>query len=74
MSRAVTREDDRPNAVEYAAVALRGPQETVSHIARINVIAGDRIHRVIAVRYRTLAWTCACPRNIECCDGAVLSA
>jgi hypothetical protein len=74
MSLAVTREDDRPNAVEYAAVGLRGPQETVSHIARINVIAGDRIHRVIAARYRTLAWTCACPRNIERCDGAVLSA
>jgi hypothetical protein len=32
MSQAVTREDDRPNLVEYAAVGLRGPQETVTHI------------------------------------------
>ena len=33
VSRAVTREDDRPDAVQYAAVGLRGPQETVKHIA-----------------------------------------
>jgi hypothetical protein len=33
MRRAVTREDDRPNAVEHAAVGLLGPQEPVKHAA-----------------------------------------
>ena len=52
MSRAVTREDDRLNAVEYAAVDLRDPQEAVKHIARINVGSGDRAGTYIDSRDR----------------------
>src|SRR4051794_29722635 len=45
----------------------------MSHIARINVQPGDRIHRVIADRYRSLSGTCARAWNRERSDGAVPS-
>src|SRR5215469_629363 len=52
---------------------LRASQETVKHIARINVGSGDRIRRIVTKRDRALARTCAGARNIKCTDGALLS-
>jgi len=48
LRRAVTREDDRPNLVAYAAVGLRGSQETVPRVVRVNVESGDCVTRVVA--------------------------
>src|SRR6266480_1717185 len=53
--------------------ARRYAQETVIHIARVNIDSGDRIHRIVAKRDCALAGTCARARNIERDDGAVLS-
>jgi len=41
MSRAVTREDDRPNAVDYAGLGLRDPHEAVNPIVWVNVEPHD---------------------------------
>ena len=54
-------------------VGLRGPQETVKHIARIKVISGNRADGVVAKWSRALAGTCARARNIEGSDNAVKS-
>src|SRR5436309_2659921 len=51
---------------------LRVPQKAVSHIVRINVLSGNRVHRVIADRYRSLAGTYAGAWNIKHRDGTVL--
>ena len=50
---------------------LRGPQETVSHIARVNIVSGDRIGRIVGKRDGALEGACARARNIERGDGAV---
>src|SRR6478736_1708347 len=68
------REDERPNAVDYAPVGLWGPQETVKHIARIDVGSGDRAGRVDGRRGGALPGTCAGARGIERGDTAVRSA
>lgn len=44
------------------------------HIVGVNKGPGDRIHGIVAKRDSALLRTCACARNIECGDGAVLSA
>ena len=72
MRRAVTREDDRPNAVEYAAVGLLSPQETVPRIIRVNHVPGDPVTRIVTIRIGALAGTCASTRRVERCDVAVL--
>ena len=50
---------------------LRGPQKTVSHIARVNIVSGDRIDRIVGKRDGALEGTCARARNGERGDGAV---
>jgi hypothetical protein len=40
-------------------------QETVKHIARVNIVSGDRIDRIVAKRDNALARACARARNIE---------
>jgi len=57
----------------YLGIGLRGPQETVYHIARIKVISGDRADGVAAIWSRALAGTCACARRIESGDNTVKS-
>lgn len=52
---------------------LGASQETVNHIARVNIDSGDRVHRVVAKRDSALARACARTRNIERGDGALLS-
>src|SRR5262249_24754127 len=52
---------------------LRVPHETVSHIARVNIVSGDRTDGIVAKRNSALARACACARNIKRGDGAVLS-
>src|SRR4029077_17800217 len=53
---------------------LGTPQEAVTHVARVNVVPGDRVDRIVANRDRALAGTCARARNIERGHGTVLSA
>ena len=53
------------------AVGLRGPQETVIHIARIDVGSGDRAGGIDGYRGGALAGTCTRTRNIERRDSAV---
>ena len=53
------------------AVGLRGPQETVTHVARINVGSGDRAGGVDEGARGALAGTCAGARGIERGDSAV---
>ena len=52
---------------------LWSPQETVSHIARVNIVSGDRTGRIVEERDGALARACARTRNIERGDGAILS-
>ena len=52
---------------------LRGPQETVTHIARVNIVSGDSTDRIVGKRDGALEGTCARARNIERGDGAVLA-
>jgi hypothetical protein len=50
---------------------LRSSQETVTHIARINIVPGDRTDRIVGKRDRALARACARARNVERGDSAV---
>jgi hypothetical protein len=52
---------------------LGASQKTVKRIAGVNIDSGDRIYRIVAKRNSALAGTCACARNIERANGAVLS-
>ena len=52
---------------------LRSPQETVSHIVRVNIVSRDRIGGIIGKRDSALAGACARARNIEYGNGAVRS-
>src|SRR5436309_3723003 len=54
--------------------AVRGAQESVTYIARVNVASGDRIRRVDVAGAGTLAGTCAGSRDVEGSDRAVPSA
>jgi hypothetical protein len=42
---------------------LRSSQETVTHIARINIVSGDRTDRIVGKRDRALARACARARE-----------
>ena len=53
---------------------LRGPQETVSHIVRVNIVSGDRIDRIVGKWDSALEGTCPSARNVERGDGTVASA
>ena len=48
---------------------LRGPQEPVSHIDRVNIVSGDRIDRIVGKRDGALEGACPRARNIESDDG-----
>ena len=54
------------------AVGLRGPQETVPRIVRVNVESGDRADGVVAIWIRALPRTCARAWDIERCESTVL--
>ena len=53
---------------------LRGPQETVTHIARVNIVSGDSTDRIVGKRDGALEGTCARARNVERGDGTVRGA
>src|SRR6266542_2890730 len=53
---------------------LRGPEEAVTHIARVNIVSGDRIEWIVGKRDSALARTCARARSVECGDNAIQSA
>jgi hypothetical protein len=40
-------------------------QEAVKHIARVNIVSGDRIDRIVAKSDSALARACARVRNVE---------
>jgi hypothetical protein len=44
----------------------------VKHIARVNIVSGDRIDWIVAKRDSALARACARPQNIERGDRAML--
>ena len=44
---------------------LGAPQETVKHVARVNVVSGDRIDRIVANGDSALAGACTRAQNIE---------
>src|SRR5436190_1929429 len=54
--------------------AVWSAQETVSHIARVNVASRDRLGRVDVASEGTLARTCASTRDVEGSDHTVLRA
>jgi len=62
-----------PMPVEYAAVGLRGLQETVKHVPRIEVGSGDRACVVDRFREyeRALEGTCARTGRVERGDSSV---
>src|SRR2546427_81298 len=53
---------------------LRSPQETVSHIVRVNIVSGDHIDRIVGKRDGALEGTCPSARNVERGDRAIRSA
>ena len=55
-----------------AISGLRGPQETVGHIARVNIVSGDRTGRIVGKRDSALERSCPRARNVERGDRAVL--
>src|SRR5438093_1877533 len=54
--------------------AVRGAQEAVTYITRVNVASRDRLRRVDVAGAGTLAGTCARSRDVEGSNGAVRSA
>jgi hypothetical protein len=48
-----------------ASPVLRGPQETVSHIACVNIVSGDRTNRIVGKRDGALEGAGARARNVE---------
>ena len=50
---------------------LRSPQETVSRIARVNIVPGDRIDRIVGKRDGALEGTRPRARHIEGGEGAI---
>src|SRR5262245_61703125 len=59
------------NHLGICAERLRSPQETVSHIARVNIVSGNRAGRIVGKRDSALEGTCPSSRNIERGDRAI---
>src|SRR4029077_16170330 len=64
----------RVRSIKCSDGAAPSAQETVSHIARVDIASRDRLLRVDVAGEGTLAGTCARTRDVEGSDGTVQSA